>query len=186
VSTWKKKAGPTEVSARQESNWLVPAKSTTLASAKIFRKRLHTHWIETRAQLNGLVCVWFRAFLVELGIHISVLHIFTGCLYILYILYLDHINFLKKEIYIYILITIYIKYLSGHVKNIMVPGGIWYGITYYILIHGAIYLAYHAINLNISWYIEIPYTPSRDICWLMNRNQWKATSNLDNRLTAIT
>jgi len=100
VSTWKKKAGPTEVSARQESNWLVPAKSTTLASAKIFRKRLHTHWIETRAQLNGLVCVWFRAFLVELGIHISVLDIFTGCLYILYISRSYQLS-QKRNIYIY-------------------------------------------------------------------------------------
>ena len=68
----------------------------------------------------------------------------------------------------------------------MAPGWIWYGITEHILIHRMIYMIYHVIHLNISWYIGILYTPSRDICWVMTgHHQWKVNSRrVDNIWTS--
>ena len=70
--------------------------------------------------------------------------------------------------------------ISDKIKNIMAPGWIWHGITEHILIQRVIYLIYHVIYLNRSWYIGIFDTPSRDICWATTGHQWKMASKVDN------
>ena len=51
-------------------------------------------------------------------------------------------------------------------------------------VHRVMYLIYHVTYLNKSWYIEILYTPSCDICWVMTGHQWKVNPGVDNRWTA--
>ena len=77
--------------------------------------------------------------------------------------------------------------MKYHIRQYKEYHGSWLDIIWY---HGTswyiVWYVWHiaVMYLNISWYIGILHTPSRDICWVMSGHPWKVTSRVDNGWTS--